>query len=196
MGDRTPTRLAIVATLLAVAVGVAPPAWATREHPSDGHTVTFTASYNDPGTRISGIDPHHCGPTQTGGCAVTIAGTAFFDAPLRTVDTYHGYGYLDADARGMSAETWDTNTGYLAGCGWGSFVMHQTNAHVTFDPASGSARITLDWTLEDGHGAFEGATGSGTGVGSFVAPADLTSFPGVPNRGQYHGTITCPAGER
>jgi hypothetical protein len=165
---------------------------ASRAHP---HVVHFTASFTDPGTAITGVDTAHC---RAGVCGIAFAGTAHFQAPLAATDRYVGYLFPVAQALGAPAdgfgEGWDTQTGSLDGCGAGSFVMHQTHLEPAPSP-NGIFRLTFDWDVEDGTGAFAGATGHGTAYADFTMPSSPAFPPTGPNNGVYTGTITCPRGD-
>lgn len=164
-----------------------------RHH--DVNTVSFEAPFYDPGTRVTGLDG--CDATQRGICRFQFSGTAYFTHALVAVDKYYGHLSYDPITRSFTGESWDTNTGSLDGCGTGSFTIHQTDLRTSptlVDPTSGTARLTLAWTVVPGSGtgAFRGATGSGTGYGDFDPPNDPADVPGLPNHGAYTGTITCP----
>lgn len=187
-------RRLVIAALLAAAAISTPAAVAEQPHVK---TISFTASYNDPGTRITGLGGVNAG------CApgyASIGGTAYFDAPLHSVDTYVGclsfdptqqIASHDTSSVHATGETWDTQNGSLTGCGKGSFVMHQTYIRFSFNSATNTGHVSLKWTLEKGAGAFLGATGHGTGDGDFTGPT-AAGLPGLPNAGSYTGTITCP----
>jgi hypothetical protein len=167
-------------------------------HPSPRRaptTVSFSAPFTDPGTRVSGVE--HCGPTQPGVCSVTFHGDAArFTGPLNTVVDYHGEGYWDPIAMSMHGESWDHHVGSLDGCGTGSFVMHQTDMNFgpfTFDTGERAFRLTLRWELIDGTGDFAGATGAGTGLAYVNSAGFSDNEPYLPNYGTYSGTVTCPA---
>lgn len=185
----------IVAAMAAAGAVLGPTAFAQQPH---GRTISFTANYTDPGTPVTGIGGV-ANPCPTG--YVSIDGAAYFAGPLRAVDNYHGCLFIDpaqqsasGDVTSMhlSGETWDTNTGSLTGCGRGSFVMHQTDVWLSYNSATHTGHVRLEWTLENGTGAFVGATGQGVGDGDFTAPTANWRVGGVPNSGSYTGTIVCP----
>lgn len=173
-----------------------------------GRTVQFAAHMTDPGDHVTvgGIDPT-CPVGQ-----VAIRGTAYFQAPLRTIDT--GVGCLtydpvaqlnalqssDGPAFVVGGYIDDHQVGSLDGCGKGSFTMHMTDFKVTsFDPAAGTAHLTFEWVVErgSGTGAFRSASGEGTGsidgTGSVDPTVPLLTAPvATPNWGTYEGSITCP----
>jgi hypothetical protein len=175
--------------------GLATPALA---HHDAVRSVTFTAAFRDPGTQVTGLD--HCDPAQPGVCSFSFSGTAAFTAPMQAVDTYYGHLSYDPTTMSVAGESWDRQTGSLAGCGTGSFVMHQTefrSSPTLYDASARAARLTLKWTVvpNSGTGAFAGATGFGTGYADFEAPTDPMYMPGIPNSGVYTGTVTCPASQ-
>ncbi|GAC1608250.1 MAG: hypothetical protein NVS3B26_04390 [Mycobacteriales bacterium] len=115
---------------------------------------------------------------------------------MNTTDTYSGCLSYDPLTQSFTGETYDKQTGFLAGCGHGSFVMHQTGFHsepMPYDPATNGGRLTLHWSVVPGSGAgdFIGANGSGSGYTDLTSPT-ASSFPGIPNSGIYSGSITCP----
>lgn len=185
----------IVAATGAVAGLLGPTAFAQQP---PGRTVSFTANYTDPGTPVTGLG----GITNT--CPVgyfSIDGAGYFAAPLQGVDNYHGCLFIDptqqTDAGNttsmkVSGETWDTFTGSLAGCGRGTFVMHQTDIRLSYNSSTHTGHVSLKWTLENGTGAFIGASGQGTGDGDVTAPTANWRVGGVPNSGRYTGKIVCP----
>ena len=173
-----------------------------------GPTVSFVAHFNDPGDHLTpgGVDPM-CPVGQ-----VAIHGTAYFQKPLRTVDTGAGCVSFDPVAQltalqskdgpafALGGYVDDHQVGSLDGCGKGSFTMRLTDWKITsFDPATHTAHMTLNWAVEagSGTGAFLDASGQGTasldGTGSpdFTVPL-LTAPVATPNWGTYQGTITCP----
>jgi hypothetical protein len=94
----------------------------------------------------------------------------------------------------------DHQVGTLDGCGTGRVTMRLTDLKVTsFDAATHTGHLTLEWTVVGGSGtgAFLGASGKGTGsVDGTASPdlgAPLLTVPfAVPNWGTHQGTITCP----
>lgn len=186
--------VAIIATL-ATGIGTVPAraAGSALGHPRSVH---FTAPFDDQGTHIG---PGSCVATQPGVCSLNVHGNqGRFSGALRTVVDYHGEAHLDAITTRLHVETWDHHVGSLAGCGGGSFVMHQTDFDLSigldsFDPANRGYRYTLKWQIEKGTGAFAGATGSGTAVG-YITSVGFDGETYLPNHGTYTGTITCPAG--
>lgn len=175
----------LVAALTLTALAV-PAVAAKRPAPP---TVRFTSPFDDRGTLPYGV--YQCGLTQTGICDVKFDGHATFSGDLSTFVDYFGYGHLDPVPRLFRAESWDRHTGSLKGCGSGSFVMHQTEILAdfnTFNPVTGTYRITVKWHVLPGSGTgdFTDATGSGT------AQADGTLQSA--NKGSYSGSITCPRG--
>ena len=175
----------LAAATAAVVLAVVSPASAGNA----AHTVHFSAHFTDPGSRITGIAG--CPPGS-----FSLAGTAYFEAPLKATDTYTGCLSYDPLTQSVTGETFDKQTGFLAGCGHGSFVMHQTDLHsepMPYDPSTNSARLTLRWSIVPGSGTgdFAGATGSGTGYAD-ITPPTAGSFPGLPNSGVYSGSVSCP----
>lgn len=164
----------------------------SRPHP---HVVRFAASFTDPGTAVTGLDTSHCTDPV---CGIGFSGTAHFRKPLESTDHYVGYLFPTAQALGAAAdgigEGWDSQSGSLDGCGTGSFVMHQTHLQPAPSP-TGMFRLTLDWDVEHGTGAFSGATGHGTAYADFTTPGSPSLPPTGPNTGVYTGTITCPNGD-
>jgi hypothetical protein len=188
------TRLVIAAAGLAVAMlGHA----AMAQQPV-GRTISFTANYTDPGTPVTGVGGV-ANPCPIG--YVSIDAAAYFAAPLKAIDNYHGCLFIDPTKQASlgsthalyaSGETWDKITGSLAGCGTGSFVMHQTDIYLSYNSTTNTGHVSLKWKLENGTGAFAGATGSGTGDGDVTVPTASWRVGGVPNSGSYTGKIVCP----
>lgn len=191
--------LGTVVTVLCVPMAVA--------QASGGRTVSFVAHFDDPGDHLSpgGVDAL-CPVGQ-----VAIRGTAYFQAPLRTVDYGEGCATWDPVAQLNALQSNDRAfvlTGYiddhqvgsLDGCGTGSFTMRLTDFEVTsFDPAAHTFHMALKWVVEtrSGTGAFRGATGEGTASVDGTFSPDLTvpllTAPvALPNWGTYGGTINCP----
>ncbi|MDX6198355.1 MAG: hypothetical protein QOJ79_1506 [Actinomycetota bacterium] len=172
-----------IATALLVVGSVAAPA-ATADSKAATHTVKFTTHYTDPGTRVTGLGSCRPGPTL---CELRYGGTATFTGGLESFDDYYGYFHADpAKPMVLEGEGWDRQTGTLTGCGEGSFVMHQTEAHPTaVDPATGTFHFTLKWEIQPGSGTgdFQGARGSGIGTGDYK--------PDLSNTGVYTGVLTC-----
>jgi len=177
--------LSIAAALLVVGSVAAPAATATSK--ATTHTVSFTSPYTDPGTRITGLGS--CRPQTV--CDLRYEGTGSFSGALTTFVDYYGYFHADpAKPMVLEGEGRDHHTGTLKGCGEGSFVLHQTEAHATtVDPATGTFHIVLKWEIQPGSGTgdFQGARGSGTGWGDFK--------PDLSNAGVYTGTVTCRDGQ-
>jgi len=142
--------------------------------------VTFTATFNDDGTYITG----------TAGCDtgyLHVDGTAQFQDPLDATDSYDGC-VSWSPVEGLVGELRDTNDGSLDGCGRGTFVMDQTK----FESLPDGHHLKLYWHVEDGTGAFLGATGGGTGLVDFSPPTSTNQLLRLPNHGTYTGTINCP----
>ena len=162
---------------------------------SSGPTVTLTTSFVDPGTQPNGLNDCNGHPTPSG--AFDYKGSAPFTGDLASTDVYCGYLTYDPITQSATGEGWDTQTGTLAACGRGSFVMHQFDYHSVptgYDPSANAFRLTFKGELEPGSGtgAFLGARGFGTAYADFGAPADPMSLQGLPNAGTYTGTVTCP----
>lgn len=153
--------------------------------------VTFTTTFVDEGSTPTG--PYACGPAQPSVCKARFEGSATMTGDLSTFVDYFGYLWFNPSTQALEAESWDHHTGTLEGCGEGSFVMHQTNFQfdpLSFNPATGTSKLRLDWTVLKGSGTgdFMHATGSGT--------ADVDLHPNLANSGTYSGIIVCPEGTR
>lgn len=184
---RRAVRKLVLSSVLSVAAIATPGLAEAKTAP----TVRFTADFSDRGSIPYGV--YACGPTQPGVCDFKVDGTAYFTAPLTTFVDYYGYMHYNPVTRKVEAESWDRHTGTLAGCGDGTFVIHQTSVEgdpTTYDPVSGTFRMTLKWEVVRGSGTgdFTDATGSGTGYGDFEFS--------TANSGEYTGQITCPRGKR
>lgn len=169
---------------------------AARADVPPGRTITFTSHFSDKGTRgtLGAVDGSCPNPTD-----LAVSGTAHFESPLETVDTYKGCLRINLATLvappgvtfHVAGDTYDTQTGTLVGCGTGSFVMHQTGFTVTsVDLAAHTWHLRLHWALQSGTGAFKGASGSGTGEADFFPPT-ATVPPTLPNSGTYRGAIAC-----
>ena len=184
-------RAAVTAAALALTVC---PAGVAAARATGRHTVTFTSTFNDEGTRAS-FSPD-CDGHPRGDNVIVYEGTATFAGDLTAVDDYCGLLTYDVTGGSVVGEGWDTMTGSLRGCGTGTFVIHQTDYHTSaavFDPATGHGHLTLRWEIEPGSGTndFAGASGSGTAYADFDPPTDPSHPVALPNHGAYTGTITC-----
>jgi hypothetical protein len=192
-------RRGTVAITTVVIMVIASPALA---HASRMRTVHFTARFTDPGDEVTagGVDPK-CPPGK-----IAVRGTAYLQAPMRTVDTSHGCVYYDpvaqldalrsneAPAVVVSGYLNDHQVGALDGCGTGSFTMHLTDFRITsVDLVGRTFSGNLMWVVVQGSGtgAFRDAAGKGTASGTYTSPT-LTAPPTLPNFGSFQGTITCP----
>jgi hypothetical protein len=184
----------MVGTLVALAGGCAVPAIA---QPNTHRTVTFTAPFDDEGTRLR--QSVECDGHVAGAGSIVYEGSGELTGALTAVDDYCGILSYDLEHQSFAGEGWDTIVGTLDGCGTGSFVSHQFDYHTSatlYDPATGRGHLTYRWEVVPGSGtkAFAGATGSGTAYADFDPPADPAHPLTVPNDGAYTGTITCPRG--
>jgi len=186
--------IALITFVFLLSLAVAAPVAA---HPSRNHSVTFTSLFTDDGTRVR--SSAECDGHAPDRGSITYEGTARLNGDLTAVDNYCGFMSYDLATSSVVGQGWDTMSGFLPGCGTGSFIIHQADYHTSptfYDPTTGRGHLTLRWTVVPGSGTqnFTGATGSGTAYADFDPPTDLTHPLAVPNRGAYTGTITCPRG--
>jgi hypothetical protein len=179
---------ALVVCIAVLILGLAPTASAGT---AKWHTVTFSTHFFDPGGRITGLGPCSEDPSDPY-CSVRLDGITYFHGPLTTFGPYFCYGYPDPlTLTPVKGECWQQHMGFLAGCGWGSFVEHYTGPRIdpAFDPATGTVlHFTWQrWVIVPGSGtgAFAGARGSGTEYGDWK--------PDVSATGVHSGQITCRA---
>jgi hypothetical protein len=187
-------RILCLVTGLVLGLAILPHAIAherLRQNGTSSRGVTFTAAFVDEETTPTG--PYGCGLAQPSVCKGRFEGSGTMEGGgYSSFIDYFGYLWFNPMTQKMEAESWDHHTGYLEGCGEGSFVMHQTNFQydpLSFNPLTGTVHVTLEWKVLRGSGTgdFQHATGSGTG--------DVDLQPNLANTGTYTGTIVCPEGD-